>query len=155
MRSLRRLTAEDAEAIARLDAAVRTSAWSTASWRVTLGLRCVAVGLDSEPADERALAAFAVFSYVLDEAELLFIAVKPEAQGHGLGRGVLREALKALHLQGIHTVHLEVASSNAPALALYRAEGFAQVGFRAGYYPGGGDAVLMTRTEVPAERLDG
>jgi ribosomal-protein-alanine N-acetyltransferase len=43
-------------------------------------------------------------------------------------------------------MYLEVRPSNAAARALYRAEGFAEVGLRRDYYPAAGgreDAVIM------------
>lgn len=150
--SQRRLREHDAEAIAHLDAISRGSSWTAEAWRATLQARCIAVGLEANEtggdglalASVASLAAFAVFSYVLDEAELLFIAVHPEKRGQGLGRRVLRAAYAALDAEGITAVHLEVAATNTPARALYDAEGFSQVGCRKGYYPDGDDAVLMT-----------
>ncbi len=38
---------------------------------------------------------------------------------------------------------LEVATDNAPALALYTAAGFVEVGRRRRYYAGGSDALVM------------
>lgn len=69
-----------------------------------------------------------------DEAELLTIAVAPQAQRSGRGAALLAafeaEAAQAGAAQGF----LEVALSNAPARKLYRAANWAECGRRPGYY---------------------
>ena len=46
--------------------------------------------------------------------------------------------------RGLETTFLEVRSKNAPALALYRAYGFEEVGVRKGYYKNpDDDAIIM------------
>lgn len=79
---------------------------------------------------------------VLDEAEILTLAVLPPWRRHGLGRRLLDAATAAARNGGAAALFLEAASSNRAALALYRAAGFAEIGLRKGYY-GDGDAVTM------------
>ncbi len=81
-----------------------------------------------------------------DEAEVLTLAVDPVAQRQGIGRALLEHGMATAHQRGAQAVFLEVAASNAPAQALYAASGFAAVGRRSGYYPGGGDALVLRRT---------
>ena len=85
-----------------------------------------------------------------DEAELLTLAVLPEYRGSGLGRGLLAGFEAGARARGATVAHLEVAAGNAPAIFLYRAGGYAEVGRRAGYYRAPDrsrdDAVLMART---------
>lgn len=76
------------------------------------------------------------------EAELLRIAVLPEARGQGLGRDLLRACQDHLGREDIHTLHLEVRVSNAPARKLYQALGWKETGLRPKYYRDGEDAVL-------------
>lgn len=78
-----------------------------------------------------------------DEAEILTIAVLPELQGRGLGRWLLDAAMEEARRRGARVMFLEVATGNAPALALYTRAGFVRVGERKRYYPGGGDALVM------------
>ena len=85
---------------------------------------------------------------VVDEAELLTIAVHPAQRQQGLGRGLVQDFLAEAARRGAASAFLEVAASNAPALALYRGCGFAETGTRRGYYhgpEGAVDAVLMAR----------
>ncbi|HEY7579033.1 MAG TPA: GNAT family N-acetyltransferase [Acetobacteraceae bacterium] len=80
---------------------------------------------------------------VTDEAEVLTLAVAPSARRQGVATGLLREARSLVAARGAMAIFLEVAAGNAAALALYRREGFAQVGRRRRYYADGSDAVVM------------
>lgn len=88
----------------------------------------------------------AVCMTMLDEAELLTIAIAPEQQGRGWGRALLNELLETLRRQGCRRLLLEVRESNRPARALYSKCGFIENGLRKHYYPtssGREHAVLM------------
>jgi len=80
---------------------------------------------------------FALTRRVLDEAELLLIAVAPDARGRGIGGALLRGVLAEARGRGVARLHLEVRAGN-PAIRLYAACGFAKVGERRGYYRGAG-----------------
>ncbi len=83
------------------------------------------------------------------EAELLTIAVAPEARGRGLGRKLLARFIYQARLRAAESAFLEVAEDNAAARHLYRIAGFGESGRRKGYYyaPDGRrtDAMVMVR----------
>lgn len=91
---------------------------------------------------------FALARQVLDEAELLTIAVLPNCRGRGVGRSLLKRLVTRLATEGAVCLFLEVAEDNAPARALYTAVGLVEIGRRKGYYRVGRkrpvDAILMT-----------
>lgn len=87
---------------------------------------------------------FAMGRVVAGEAELLTIAVEPEKQGQGIGRALMADFLAEAKARGAESIFLEVASTNAPARALYSGAGFVESGRRKGYYDGV-DAVVMVR----------
>lgn len=93
--------------------------------------------------------AFALGRAVLDEAELLTLAVAPPLHRRGLGRACLIAFEAEARRRGAATSHLEVAADNAPAIGLYAAGGYRQTGRRPGYYRAADgrvcDAVLMAR----------
>ncbi|WP_084457960.1 ribosomal protein S18-alanine N-acetyltransferase [Desulfocurvus vexinensis] len=90
------------------------------------------------------LAAYISFHHVLDEMEVLNIAVHPHLRRRGLGARLLGLALGICAGLGVRHAHLEVRMGNAPARALYARFGFVQAGLRRGYYTDTGeDAVLM------------
>lgn len=77
------------------------------------------------------------------EAELLTLAVAPEARRTGQGRTLVERFLAHCAAEGAEAAFLEVASDNQPALALYRRTGWNAVGCRPAYYAPGIDAVVM------------
>lgn len=54
--------------------------------------------------------------------------VSPAARGRGVGRALVAAVLDEARARGLGQVQLGVATGNAPALALYRAMGFAVFG---------------------------
>lgn len=91
------------------------------------------------------IAGFLLWRQVLDEAELLTLAVAPARRRAGLGGHLLESLAALLAAAGVRTLHLEVAAGNASALALYRDLGFVVTGRRGKYYQSGQDALLMQR----------
>lgn len=79
---------------------------------------------------------YAEYLQVLDEAELLALAITPECQGKGLGALLLQAVMKELQAAGCRRCLLEVRRSNTRAQRLYTGMAFVQVGIRKGYYPG-------------------
>lgn len=86
---------------------------------------------------------FLIGRVVLDEAELLTIAVDPASRRQGIGQRLVSRFLAAAHQAGAATAYLEVASDNAAALALYAASGWIAAGCRPNYYAPGVDAAVM------------
>jgi ribosomal-protein-alanine N-acetyltransferase len=91
---------------------------------------------------------------VVDELHITLVATDPGQRRQGLGR----LALSALLQQGVGAgaVHatLEVAASNAAAVALYAALGFQSAGVRRGYYRNGDDALIQW-LRLPARSQSG
>jgi len=86
---------------------------------------------------------YAGLAIIGDEAEVHTIGVRPDSQGNGLGRKLLRQLLSAA---GDRRMLLEVRTDNAAAIALYASEGFTTLGTRRRYYqPSGADAYTMAR----------
>jgi ribosomal-protein-alanine N-acetyltransferase len=87
---------------------------------------------------------------ILDEAELLTIAVHPQAQGQGLGAQLLARFETESLARGATTGFLEVSAANPGAQRLYARAGWRETGRRRGYYRDGSgapcDAILMART---------
>lgn len=88
---------------------------------------------------------FIIGRVVAGEAELLTIAVTPEAQGRGIGGRLVARFLAEAVLRGAANVFLEVAADNAAGLALYQKAGFVASGRRRGYFGPGVDAIAMAR----------
>lgn len=91
---------------------------------------------------------------VVEDAEVLTLAVDPAAGGRGVGRALVEASIMAAKAAGATAVFLEVAVDNAPALALYARAGFHRAGLRRAYYDRGAsgqvDAVAM-RLDLPGQ----
>ena len=71
---------------------------------------------------------------VLDEADVMNVAVDPAYRRQGVGKGLMLALMAALRQAGVRTLALEVRASNEAAQALYKNLGFEQAGRRPGYY---------------------
>jgi [ribosomal protein S18]-alanine N-acetyltransferase len=132
--SFRQGTAADVPAVMPVMAAAFdpafNEAWSAAQCQGVLGMAgswLVIAEQDGRPVG------FALGRRVLDEAELLLLAVAPGFRRLGVG-GALVDRIKAIAgAEGAGRMFLEMREGN-PAEALYRAKRFTGIGRRPGYY---------------------
>lgn len=93
---------------------------------------------------------FSILVPMLDEMELLSIAVLPNQRGQKLGAALLGHQISILKSRNVRRLLLEVAEDNVSAKALYTQLGFATDGRRPKYYrrsEGAAiDAILMSLT---------
>lgn len=78
-------------------------------------------------------AGFVLTRHVLDEEELLLIAVSPAARRRGVGAALIELMLAAGKARGTNQVFLEMRRGN-PAIHLYEKTGFTPIGERRNYY---------------------
>lgn len=92
---------------------------------------------------------FALGRVVVDEAELLTIAVAPEIRREGRGTQLLDAFLAQCRTRGAKSCFLEVAANNAAALSMYRSADFLEAGRRPKYYAQQNrdsvDAILLSK----------
>ncbi len=86
---------------------------------------------------------YAVLVYREGEAKIMSIAVKKEFRRRGIGKMLLREAIKKAKEKGSRRLLLEVRVSNVAAQQLYKKFGFRVVGVLESYYSDGESAYLM------------
>jgi len=91
--------------------------------------------------------AHVVATAVTDEGEVLTLGVHPRWRRRGVGRILVGSVLHEWRKRNIVRGFLEVRADNQPAIRLYSGLSWRPVGRRAGYYPDGTDAIVMT-TEV-------
>jgi ribosomal-protein-alanine N-acetyltransferase len=99
---------------------------------------------------------FAVGRIAGPEAELLTLAVHPEARRLGVGRLLLGRFEAGAARRGATETLLEVAESNTAARRLYAAAGYELAGRRPGYYrPASGPAIdgLILRRVLPVSPI--
>ncbi len=92
---------------------------------------------------------FLIGRAVAGEAELLTLAVAPQARRRGMGAKLVTRFLYQARLRGAEDAFLEVSAENVAAIALYGKAGFTIAGRRRAYYcaPDGttADALILRR----------
>ena len=95
---------------------------------------------------EGILSGYAGMMFILDEAEVISIAVDEQFRGLGGGALLMEAMLEDCERRSIACLSLEVREGNVPAQKLYRKFGFALEGVRKNYYSNPKEnALIMTR----------
>ena len=139
---MRAMTQADVDAVLAIEQAVQRFPWTRGNFIDALDSGYVC-RIDDEGGEIRA---YAILIPVLEEAELLNIGVVAGWQRKVLGRAMLCAMLEEACERNMRRVFLEVRSSNAAAIALYRSAGFSEIGLRRAYYQnanGSEDAITM------------
>jgi len=135
--SLLWVEAEGASEIAQMHARLFDPPWSEESVRSLLispGATALIAKVRLHPANPPAPAGFIIGRIAADEAEVLSLGVPDPFRRLGIARRLVEGLVRAVKAAGCVRLHLEVASDNDPAIALYSALGFAEVGRRRDYY---------------------
>ena len=90
------------------------------------------------------IAGYCGMLYVLDEGQIMNVAVDTQFRRRGVARSLLEALMNYGDSRALTVYTLEVRDGNAPARALYESMGFKPVGRRKGYYQHPTeDAILM------------
>ncbi|OGT19152.1 MAG: ribosomal-protein-alanine N-acetyltransferase [Gammaproteobacteria bacterium RBG_16_57_12] len=129
--SIRPMSVLDVPKVCAIEQRVTPAPWSEQIFRdcIHVGYTCVVV----EHAGD--ILGYGVLSSGAGEAHLLNLAIIPERQGAGLGKGLLQYLVDLARARGVETILLEVRVSNVIAQRLYHQAGFNEVGIRKDYYP--------------------
>jgi ribosomal-protein-alanine N-acetyltransferase len=145
--SARRDTVDDIEleALVALDqVSFGDDAWTAWTWREAVASEHRRIRTEH---DARGLAGYVVVAILGDVAELERIAVREDVRRHGIGAGLLRDAVDESRENGAAALLLEVRDDNRGARAFYREHEFDEVSRRPGYYDRGAvDAVILQLT---------
>ena len=134
----------DIDRVAEIERLVQTHPWSKQQFQESLAsYQCTVYEQSNQ------VVGFCILQPVLDEANLLLMAIDPSQQGKGLGYELLDHSIQQLKNNPVQ-VFLEVRESNIPAIHLYEKTGFHQIDLRKNYYPnidGSKEhAVIMVKT---------
>lgn len=91
---------------------------------------------------------YAVVRKLIDEAELLSIAVKKELRKMGIAQALLNEIFEELKKASIKSCFLEVRESNAEAIQLYKKVGFKKINVRKNYYSYPQEDAIIMKLEL-------
>ena len=141
---IRSMQASDIDAVCAIEQQVQFHPWTTSQFADSVQrYQSTIVERDGE------ILGFCILQKVLDEANLLLMAIDPKCHGQGLGTLLLNDAIERLGA-GCVQIFLEVRESNQAAIALYEKVGFHQIDLRKNYYPkpdGGREhAIIMVKS---------
>ncbi len=134
----------DLSSVARIEMASFADPWSEHDFRGVLGYP-QGIFLVSADRSTGVVTGYAIALCVVDEAEILNLAVDPVARRSGLGGRLLDAALAEAEGRGAAAVFLEVRESNAAARKLYASRGFAELSRRRRYYRNPVEDALVLR----------
>lgn len=151
--SFRTMTPGDLEAVAALTRRADPFGWTLRNYADAIAAdNTLTVMLEGD-----CIIGVSAVMHVIDESELLEIAVDPQFQGKGLGKQLLRVTMDAAKRNGASRMFLEVRVSNDRARKMYTSFGFSETGRRKNYYPtenGREDAILMMADPINTQHTN-
>jgi len=145
MMTLRPMIEADLAEVLRIEQACFPRAWTREHFLAEI---CSERGTPVVAELDGQLAGFLCLTVLLDEAEILDVAVDPALQRSGIGVALLTWAYNEAVRQGAALLRLEVRATSIPAIALYERFGFVRSGLRKAYYEQGIDALLMDKNLI-------
>lgn len=88
---------------------------------------------------------FAGIKIILDEADIMNIAVRTDKRKLGIGSILLEKLIKIAIDSNCNFITLEVNENNFPAIYLYEKYDFEKIGLRKKYYNNTDNAIIMKR----------
>jgi len=126
---IRLMQAADVEAVAKIERLVQSHPWTLKQFEdAVTAYQSTVIEIKGQ------VVGFCILQPVLDEANLLLMAIDPAQQGKGLGYQLLEASVAMLKNNPVQ-IFLEVRESNQAAIKLYEKSGFHQIDLRKNYYP--------------------
>ena len=136
---IQKLTPDYVSAVAAIEKRCFSNPWSETAVNAELENHCSEIYIALV---DGTAAGYANIYTVLDEMDIVRVAVLPEYRRQGIAAEILKTVLA--EKQG--TVYLDVRESNHPAISLYKSLGFVDTGVRKNYYTNPTEnAILMMR----------
>lgn len=145
MAEIRKISENDIEAVASMEAAVFPDPWSAKSIKDTYEQTTACI---LGAYQEGTLIGYVIFYYVLDEGEIARIAVSPSHRRQGVADQIFAGLLGFCAEKEIERILLDVRISNEPAIAFYRKSGFADDGIRKNFYDNPKEHALLMSASV-------
>lgn len=139
----RKGTEEDVKQIAELEARTFPDAWTEKSVMETFKQTHAFINVAEV---DGTFAGYCIIYYVMDEAEIVRIAISEDVRRQGIGKGLLDYTCECCKERQIERLLLDVREGNEGARAFYEKYGFQTDGTRKNFYDMPKEhAVLMSR----------
>lgn len=141
---IRPMTIDDCGQVAAIEAVSFSIPWSLRAFTETVQKENFRYFVAEEAGE---ILGYCGFLFVLDEAEIPNVCVKPSARKQGVGKQMMTVLIEAAQKLGMSVLFLEVRESNVAARRLYESLGFEKIGIRKNFYEQPVEhAVLMSKT---------
>lgn len=124
-----------------------SDSWSEKTLQSTMNEKGHSLFVAEEDGD---VIGYGVTRQVLDECEILRIAVKKDSRKKGAGNLLMGFMVNSAVSNGAQLFFLEVREHNIPAIALYRKHGFIESGLRKEYYKDPVESAVLMSKCIPA-----
>jgi [ribosomal protein S18]-alanine N-acetyltransferase len=124
--NIRPMNLDDLEAVEAIDAAAFGSVWQNSRSSLEIAFRQAAVATVVE--EESSLIAYQISTATPMGGHLARLAVRPEYQGIGIGKALVRDMLSQFNRRGAQTVSVNTQKDNHASISLYQRAGFKLTG---------------------------
>ena len=129
----RTITADDIDEASELEQASFADPWPRSAFEEIVDKRDADYYLAEDDETGRLVGGCVVFR-IIDEGDIMNVAVNRNYRGRGIATELIRYAMERNEEMGIRDFTLEVRASNAPAIRVYEKCGFESAGIRPGFY---------------------
>lgn len=146
MMQIKPMSNADISQIVALEQLCFSDPWSSMAFHSELHnpLSLWLVALD----DDQCLMGYIGSQTVLDESDIMNVAVSPQYRKQGVATALIDSLCNALKDKSVKKLSLEVRKSNVSAISLYQKLGFIQVGLRKNYYRNPKEDALILQKEI-------
>lgn len=131
---IRRMRDSDLAEVRSIETLSFTNPWSDTTFRGEIQNTSISFPLVvvHKPGDE--VVGYIIFWLIREDVQVNNIAVHPDFRGRGIGETLMRHVIDKVRARGATFMTLEVRTSNAGAVTLYKKLGFEILGTRKNYY---------------------
>lgn len=126
--NIRKMTKKDVQAVYQMSTACFSVPWSQEALQEEVGKLYLVAELKGQ------LVGYIGLRQILDEGEIMNVAVSPEFRRQGIGEALLKQLIEEAKACHICTIFLEVRESNDKARKLYEKFNFRTYDKRKAYY---------------------
>jgi ribosomal protein S18 acetylase RimI-like enzyme len=120
--NIRPMNLDDLAAVEAIDAAAFGSVWQNSLGSLEIAFRQASVATVVE--EEGCLIAYQISTATPMGGHLARLAVRPEYQGNGIGKALVRDMLSQFYRRGAQTVSVNTQEDNHASISLYQKAGF-------------------------------
>ncbi len=142
------MTSQDVESILEIESESNLEPWSARCFLEEMGRSYSRVRVARDGHRMGRIVGYICFWLIVDELQILNVAVHKDYRRRGIGRKLLSYALDTGVVRNARVAVLEVRQSNTSARSLYGQLGFRPLGIRPNYYGGITESAILMELDL-------